>query len=96
MIVELVARNEQGKKALMEMCKLKRQGALPLKLLLSRVRFNAEMLQEEPFKVGFSHGTFNKLPYSEVNKDLITSALRTVLTYLDAKEEDVEVVIDGK
>jgi hypothetical protein len=96
MNIMLEAKNAKGKEALQKMLTLKRDANLAFKLALSRVKFNASFVQEEPYTVAFNHGGLDKLPFNPIQADMVEAAIMSVTKYLDADKEDVEVIIDGK
>lgn len=94
MKIHLVEKNQKGKEALEAMLDLKKKASLPFKLLLSRVKFNATKLKDDPLTIEFKHMTLDKLPYQEIQADMIKSAIGAIFKYLDASVEDIEIIID--
>lgn len=96
MKIHLQAKNEAGKIALEKLLTIRKDASLLFKLLLSKVKFKAEKIQEEPLKIHFQHAVLDKIPYNEIQADMIKSAVGSILKYLDASEEDVLITADDE
>jgi len=96
MKILLTAKNEAGKTALLKLLDIKKDASLTFRLLLAKVKFNAELVQQEPLTVYFKHGVLEKIPYNPIQADMIISAVGSILKYLDASTDDVLISADEK
>lgn len=90
MKVFITAKNEEGKKALLNLINLKRESPWVIR---KTGFFSCTKLSDEPFKVEWYQKIFAPLPYSKPVATGIYGAMVTIVEEVDGKEEDVIIEV---